>query len=165
MYTVCITGHRPSKLFGYDVHSSLYDTLRAEISKRLILLCNKYKEICCISGCALGTDTIFVEECQKLIDAGYNIHIKLAIPCRNHYARWSLEDRLRFEQMVDKYDHHYVVDGPYTANCLQLRNRYMVDHSDLILAVWDGSPSGTGNCVRYAQSKGKQVRRVPYVPH
>ena len=164
MFTVCITGHRPSKLFGYDIHSSLYDTLRTEISKRLVALCDKFQEICCISGCALGTDTIFIEECQKLVDAGYKIHIKLAIPCRNHDKCWSLDDRQRFKEMVTKYDHHYVVNGPYITTCLQLRNRYMVDNSDLVLAVWDGSPSGTGNCVKYAQFRGKRVRRVPYMP-
>lgn len=37
------------------------------------------------------------------------------------------------------------------------RNRYMVDHADYILAVWNGCPSGTGNTVRYAHKKGKTI--------
>lgn len=37
------------------------------------------------------------------------------------------------------------------------RNRYMVDASQVILAVWNGKPSGTGNTIRYAQEQGKTV--------
>lgn len=33
----------------------------------------------------------------------------------------------------------------------------MVDHSDAVIAVWNGSKSGTGNTVRYAMSSGKKV--------
>lgn len=40
------------------------------------------------------------------------------------------------------------------------RNRYMVDHADYIIAVWDGKPSGTGKTVMYAQSKGKVIIKV-----
>ena len=37
-------------------------------------------------------------------------------------------------------------------------NRYMVDHSDHVLAVWDGSfRSGSGQTVRYAQKMGKMI--------
>lgn len=37
------------------------------------------------------------------------------------------------------------------------RNRYMVDQADVLIAVWDGSPSGTGKTVRYAHQQGKSV--------
>ena len=42
---------------------------------------------------------------------------------------------------------------------MQRRNRYMVDHSGLLLAVYDGSPTG-GTCftIRYALQRG-----VPYI--
>mgnify|MGYP000852490524 CR=1 FL=1 len=32
-----------------------------------------------------------------------------------------------------------------------LRNRAMVDDCDLLIAIWDGSPGGTANCVEYAE--------------
>lgn len=38
------------------------------------------------------------------------------------------------------------------------RNRYMVDHADFIITVWDGKPSGTGKTVTYAQGRnGKHI--------
>ena len=49
----------------------------------------------------------------------------------------------------------------YTPACLQLRNEYMVDHADELIAVWDSSPSGTANCVNYAKRKNVPVTIVP----
>ena len=45
----------------------------------------------------------------------------------------------------------------YAAEIVDKRNRYMVDHADVLIAVWDGSPSGTGKTVRYAHQQGKSV--------
>ena len=52
----------------------------------------------------------------------------------------------------------------YTPDCMDKRNRYMVDHADDILAVWNGCPSGTGNTVRYAHKKGKSIIVINPVP-
>ena len=41
---------------------------------------------------------------------------------------------------------------------MQKRNRYMVDKSDIILAIWNGEKSGgTWNTIEYAQKKGKKI--------
>lgn len=33
----------------------------------------------------------------------------------------------------------------------------MVDNSNAVLALWNGSEGGTGNCVRYAKEKNKKI--------
>ena len=40
---------------------------------------------------------------------------------------------------------------------MQDRNKYMVDNSDYVIAVWNGTGSGTGSAVKYALSKDKFV--------
>jgi uncharacterized phage-like protein YoqJ len=40
---------------------------------------------------------------------------------------------------------------------MQKRNEYMVDNSDIVIAVWDGSKGGTYNCVKYAEKLGKKI--------
>ena len=43
-------------------------------------------------------------------------------------------------------------------NGMLVRNDYMVDHSDLVLAIWNGEQSGgTWHTIQYAKTKGKQV--------
>lgn len=42
-----------------------------------------------------------------------------------------------------------VCDGLYAGFKMQIRNEWMVDRSQRICALWDGSPGGTGNCLAY----------------
>lgn len=40
------------------------------------------------------------------------------------------------------------------------RNEGMVDESDLLLAIYNGKNSGTGQAVRYAEEEGKTVKII-----
>ena len=46
-----------------------------------------------------------------------------------------------------------MLQSHYSPDCMDKRNRYMVDHADFIIAVWDGRPSGTGKTVTYARGR------------
>lgn len=65
--------------------------------------------------------------------------------------------RDRYFGIVSKCDKETLLQNHYTNDCMQKRNEYMVDNSDYVIAVWDGKPSGTGNTVHYAESKGKTI--------
>ncbi len=44
---------------------------------------------------------------------------------------------------------------------MQKRNEYMVDKSNLVLAIWNGDKSGgTWNTIKYAMKKGKNIRYI-----
>ena len=40
---------------------------------------------------------------------------------------------------------------------MQRRNRYLIDHADCLIAVYDGQPGGTRYTVEYAQKKGLYI--------
>ena len=49
----------------------------------------------------------------------------------------------------------------FDRSCYQRRNEYMVDKSDLVLAVWNGERAGgTWNTIEYAKSAGKPVKYI-----
>ena len=58
-----VTGHRPNKLFGYDIHTERYDALRHQIKLALFKVVKEFggKSVEVYSGMALGVDQIFVE--------------------------------------------------------------------------------------------------------
>lgn len=50
-----------------------------------------------------------------------------------------------------------VLEERYTDGCMLRRNRYMVEHADILMTVFDGSPGGTAATVRYAKSRGLRL--------
>lgn len=88
------------------------------------------------------------------------ITLESAIPCETQASRWSEELRDRYFDIASKCNKETLIQSRYTPDCMQNRNRYMVDQADVILAVWDGKPGGTGKTVRYARDQGKPVKVI-----
>ena len=52
----------------------------------------------------------------------------------------------------------YTSSGEYTDGCLEARNKFMVDNSDGVIAVWDEIQEGdTFHCVHTAKEQNKPV--------
>jgi uncharacterized phage-like protein YoqJ len=43
---------------------------------------------------------------------------------------------------------------------MQIRNEWMVDRADQVIAIWDGTSGGTANCVEYATKMNKPILRI-----
>ena len=41
-----------------------------------------------------------------------------------------------------------------------MRNRYLVDHANFLIAVYDGKPGGTQYTVEYARKKGLEIVQI-----
>ena len=60
-----------------------------------------------------------------------------------------------YRALLDRCDFETMVQHHYTAGCMARRNRYMVDRSSLLIAVYDGQPQGgTLNTLTYAMGQG-----------
>lgn len=159
-----VTGHRPNKLFGYDIHTERYDALRHQIKLALFKVVKEFggKSVEVYSGMALGVDQIFVE-CALDARAYYKEHgidfkINAAVPCKDQDKVWKEDSRLLYSKLLKSCDNIvYVHDGSYTPTCMEERNKYMVENSDITIAVWNGSRGGTGNCVADAKASGNKI--------
>lgn len=47
--------------------------------------------------------------------------------------------------------------GEYSAYKMQIRNEYIVDNCDKLVALWNGQASGTKNCWDYAEGKVERI--------
>ncbi|WP_067923995.1 SLOG family protein [Alicyclobacillus shizuokensis] len=157
------TGHRPGRLGGYKdnpIRRSVIQFLRQMIHRVVY----KYKTVGFVTGGALGVDTwaadLVLEAKRRAEGHGkYNIHLVLCLPSTDHGRNWREEDRRKLHAHMQSADFvNFVTQGPYDGpECLMRRNRYMVDRSDGLIAVWDGTPSGTGMIVSYAKERGVPV--------
>lgn len=153
-WRVAFTGHRPGKLGGYG-ESELGNRVRNALRSTLIDLRrmaeHSKRHLTAMSGMALGVDQWAAEACVE-----YGIPFIAALPCRAQERTWPLEARKKYASLLEKASEVvYVTDGAYTLRCLDQRNKYMVDWCDEMIAVWDGSHSGTANCVKYAYRRDK----------
>lgn len=145
------TGHRPDKLGGYsdDVLSKLIKLARTTLFDL------KPKKV--ISGMALGWDMALAYAALALTEP----EVVAAIPFLGQEKMWPKESQERYHTILkDCDDVLYICDQGYAAWKMQIRNEYMVDHCDLVLALWDGSPGGTANCIAYANKKNKPIMNL-----
>jgi uncharacterized phage-like protein YoqJ len=111
-----------------------------------------------ISGMALGVDTIFA-----LLALELEIPLMAAIPCQGQDRMWRQESKDLYKSILDNplTTVHFVDDGPYTAYKMILRDQWMVNKCDKLLAVWNGDThGGTYQTVKYAKSMRKDIIRI-----
>lgn len=157
MYTIAFTGHRPNKIGGYDTKNKQRAAIIARITALLQERLEAHKDLTVMTGGALGIDTDAAQIAYKL-----SIPYTVAAPCHNQDAKWVGSAKIEYQELLARAAKVvYIHDGPYLGPaCFQKRNEYMVDNSDELVAIWDGSPSGTGNCVKYAEKQNKKIEHI-----
>lgn len=158
--TCCFTGHRPEKLpWGYDESSPACAALKQRLTQALEELYAKgFRHF--ISGMAQGCDLYFAEAALALREGRPDVVLEAAIPCPTQAQSWPREDQERYQSILDRCDLETVVQQYYTQGCMLRRDRYMVDRSALLLAVYNGSGGGTRYTINYALDHGLEIIRL-----
>lgn len=144
--TCCVTGHRD---IPEQKKETITQLLRQEILKAIA---DGYTHF--ISGFATGADLMFADIVVQL-KAVYPITLEAAIP---YPGRMKTPDKT-FQRLIRCCDAVKIHSDCYFKGCYARRNRYMVDQSQRILAVYDGrTTGGTASTLRY--TAGKEVRVV-----
>lgn len=149
---VTVTGHRPNKLTlpGYSGYSEF-------VQKRLVNLAEaalrKIGPDKIFSGMALGWDMASAEAAYRT-----DTPFVAAIPFVGQESLWPEQSRLHYEWLLSKATEVVVVcEGRFAPWKMQKRNEFMVDKSNAILALWNGTSGGTGNCIEYARKQGRKI--------
>ena len=157
--SAAFTGYRPGKLpFGYDLSHPDAIRLREALMREYINLINHgYRFF--LTGGALGSDLMAAEvilELKREYPDAKIAHM-LCAPCYHYTAKWPGAERERLDKIASKSLVSFISQTEYYNGCMQKRNRYMVDTSRVLLAVYDGLPGGTKSTVEYARSKNKKL--------
>ena len=168
MKSIAFTGHRPNKLYGYDLNNEGYNELRNILNTILKNEIYKYDADTFITGGALGFDTLAFYVCDNLIQ-DYGGNQILAIPFEKQANAWPRESQITYKEMkkvstciyVDdykKYNVKGIKGGEYHPAKMQKRNEWMVDNCDMLIGCWDGvEKGGTWNCLKYAKKLNKEI--------
>jgi uncharacterized phage-like protein YoqJ len=153
---IAFTGHRQLK--GNYPPSKEWRTVFDTILYYIMELNNEYKELHFASGGALGFDQVAAEAVIRAQTLGANATLTFVIPFPGFQKRWPAKSQEHLEQLQQMATKVVFVDNDptYKPYKLQKRNEYMVNRSDMILALIEQglTKGGTFNCIKYAYSLG-----------
>lgn len=156
--TCAFTGHRPQLYrFGYDEEHPDCATIKILMTTQIgALIGNGVRTF--LSGMAAGADIWGAELVLRFKKEYPDIRLIAAIPCETQSDKWSAELRERYFNILAECDETVYISRNYTRDCMFKRNRWLVDHANFILAVYNGSPKGgTAYTVKYAWQKNRAV--------
>ena len=111
-----------------------------------------------ICGMAQGSDLYFGESVLKLRQHYKDITLEAARPCETQSKSWTEEEQSRYQSILEQCNYETLVQHSYTPGCMQRRNRYMVDRSELVIAVYNGEPKGgTAQTLSYALRNQRKI--------
>ena len=153
----CFTGHRPAKLpWRFREEDPRCAALKRRIADAVEMAYDEgYRHFIC--GMALGCDQYFCEAALALRERYSDVTIEAAVPCPTQADAWTAAQRERYARLLAACDLETVVSEKYTSGCMQRRDRYMVDHSSLLIAVFDGTAGGTQYTMQYAMQRGLNI--------
>jgi uncharacterized phage-like protein YoqJ len=158
----CFSGYRPDKLpWGNDESDPRCEALKRRLRDAVEAACDEgYTHFIC--GMAAGVDLYC---CRLLLELRRTrpITVEAAIPYPGQADGWPARQREEYRSLVAACDYETVVAENYSPDCMMRRNRYMVDHASLLIAVFDGQSGGTRNTVRYAMERRLRIVMVPPV--
>ena len=155
--TCCFTGHRPEKLpWREDEGDPRCLELKARLAGAVEAAYEKgMRHFLC--GMARGADFYCCEAALALRERRPGVTVEAVIPCEEQAARWRERDRERWFSLVERCDNETMLQHHYDRGCMLRRNRYLVDHSGMLIAVYDGMLGGTMYTISYAMKRGLDV--------
>lgn len=159
--TACFTGHRSQKLPWRFNESdprclAMKQQLNAEIESAIQ---RGYRTF--LSGMALGFDMMCAEAVIEFRRKYPDITLIGAIPCEDQDCKWQERDKKRYRALLEQLDGKRCIYDTYVGvECMLERNRYMVNRSSLLIALFDGLPGGTKKTIDYAMSQGLEIRVI-----
>jgi len=143
----CFTEHRPSKLTIPEKRLAVL--LEKEIGRAIDSGHTTF-----ITGMAKGVDLVAAEIVLRLRDRDPRLKLICALPHPGFGEHWGGGWTERFQRVLARADLERTICPTFSHASYQARNEWMVRHSSLVIAVFNGEPGGTKNTLDFAKKNG-----------
>lgn len=145
MSSCSFTGHR--ELADLDV------ALLDRVIKNLIISgCTRF-----LCGMAQGFDLTAAESVLALKKEYPTVELVACVPCEGQSRYYSSADRARYDRVLKSCSEVIVLSEDYYQGCMHVRDRFMVDNSDVVVCYLRKKSGGTYYTVKYAKTHDKKV--------
>ena len=152
------TGHRPEHLpWGRDEDDPRCRALKILLRRTVQQVYDRgFRTFLC--GMARGCDQYFAEAVLAARAGGaQNARLCALVPCPSQPDGWDAASRTRYWALLAACDQVEVLEDHYSPGCMLRRNHEMLRRAQLLISVYDGTPSGTAATVRRAEQQGIEV--------
>lgn len=141
-----VTGHQPPALGGYgaDVFARLVGLGRGWIRA------NRPAEV--VSGMAAGWDLAMAE--AAVLEG---VPLVAALAFRGQGEDWPDEARAHLRRLLGAAVMVHLANEARVPGMWTIRDRWVLERGDVVVALWSGADGGTGRAVATARELGKQV--------
>jgi len=159
--TCAFTGHRPSRIpGGHDEKSPAFGMLLAAIEASIR---QAVAEGCTVfrSGGDKGFDLWCAETVAHIQKEYAHVQRHFILPCETQANTWPECWRERYFNALAGADKVTYVQSRYSKDCVRRQNRALVHGADLVIAYFDGTPTGgTAYTVQFAKKEGVFIRNL-----
>ncbi len=113
-----------------------------------------------ITGMARGIDIWAAQIVLNLKSQNADISLICAPPYEGFEKKWEISEQKLYHHILESADDVKFICKHYSRSCFQIRNCYMVDNSNRIIAFYNGEKGGTKNTIDYAVRRGVEVINV-----
>jgi len=161
--SACFTGHRPERFGQADEYQKAEQMISSMLVDEIIRTIDRGCTVF-YCGMARGTDLLAGEAVLSLQPLYPKTRLIAVIPYPKQPYYWEDQWVARYNQVLHRCDETVTIAQNYTDSCFFLRNRYMVDHSNHVIAVMNPEEShgGTVQTIRYAKRQNKSIAVIPW---
>ena len=156
---VCaFTGHRPKSFpWGYNENAPSCVMLKEVLAVQISALAERGVTDF-LSGMAQGVDLWCAQIVLDLRKKHPAFKLHAILPCEGQESKWTVSAQEHYHSILKQANEVVYVGQEYSRDCMLERNRWLVEYSSILLAVYNGTlRSGTGATVRYALKQGREV--------
>lgn len=135
-----------------DSGSTLRTIALREIEK--VVLTGHHRFLC---GFTAGVDLLLAETVLELRGKYPSIMLESVMAYENEAAKWPEPIREQYYDLLEYCDAERLLQTRFSMDCLIRRNRYLVDHADILLTVTEGLLGNPLQAIHYAALQGKSV--------
>ena len=154
---VSFTGHRPDKISDWAHNpESVEQTIRRAVAEEIVRQNEEGAEEF-ISGMAPGFDLWAADEVLRLRQSGQitpSTKLILAIPYPHFERSFDASHHQLYHRIVEQADVTIYVSPRYHKGCYAMRNDFLAERADTLIAYYEGTEGGTRYTLRKAMARG-----------
>lgn len=157
-HTCAFTGHRAFVWGDNELDyrcKALKSKLKEAIKKAYDMGYNTF-----LDGMALGGDMLCADMILGLKNKYKDLRLVCVLPCLEQEKLWNNFDKSRYNYILSQADEVVCLRDSYCDGCMQARDKFMIDNSSRLIAIFSGKKGGTSFTVKLAQKDGLDIEIV-----